>query len=104
MLSRCGYGTTSTGYDIFKKVLYVYGHKLKYGYVSGTDTGTYPVPVLYLKWNIRASQLLYLLLITVIYLFYGGIVKTLTQPPPSTTTKHNICRVVFEVIMSQSIF
>jgi hypothetical protein len=33
----------------------VYGYKLRYGYVPGTDTGTYPVPVLSLKWSTRAS-------------------------------------------------
>jgi hypothetical protein len=37
-----------------EKLMYVHDHKLKYKYVSGTDTGTYPLPVLSLKWSIRA--------------------------------------------------
>jgi hypothetical protein len=40
-----------TGMTFFKKLIYVYGHKLRYKYVSDTNTGTYPVSVLFLKWS-----------------------------------------------------
>jgi hypothetical protein len=59
VLPRCGYGT-STRYryrfgvqHFLKKLMYVYGHKLRYIYVPGTDRGTYPE--LSLKWSTRAS-------------------------------------------------
>jgi hypothetical protein len=36
--------------------MYVYGHKLRYGNVPGTNTSTYPIlEVPSLKWSIRAS-------------------------------------------------
>jgi hypothetical protein len=43
------------GYGIFKKLLYVYEHKLRYKYIPGTDTAIYLVPVLSFKWSTRAS-------------------------------------------------
>jgi hypothetical protein len=36
------------------KLMYVYEHKLRNGYVSGTDTSMYLVPVLSLKWSTHA--------------------------------------------------
>jgi hypothetical protein len=51
-----GAGTVPVqGTPFLEKLMYVYEHKLRYGYVPGTDTGTYPVPVLSLKWSTRAS-------------------------------------------------
>jgi hypothetical protein len=56
VLSRCGYGT-GTRYEYWyevrhflKKLMYVSGRKLRYGYVAGTDTGTYLIPVLSLEY------------------------------------------------------
>jgi hypothetical protein len=46
---------TGTGYDILEKLIYMYEHKLRYEYVPGTDTNTYPVPVFSLKWSTHAS-------------------------------------------------
>jgi hypothetical protein len=43
-------GTTFLG-----KLMCVYEHKLRYGYVPDTDTSTYPVSVLFLKWSTRKS-------------------------------------------------
>jgi hypothetical protein len=37
---------TDTRYDILEKLMYVYGHKLRYGYVPYTNTGTYSISTL----------------------------------------------------------